>query len=267
MPDKITKRVIVATTHPMRAYGGVRFSREALAGLADSLNKGKTPWHLEHDALQPLDAEVIAAGLNERDDGEAEVWAELRVDGAQWGAYERAVVEAGAPGGISVSATSTISRHPGPPGAPVGVEVVVAADAAHFSDEEIDAAAAEIAHNVPARSAELFQFSHQPPALIVLEFVLDGGVQVAWGVLGSYVYDALRKLRKDSPAAVQLVVEEPERVVKAVIPHGTDQATVDKALASWERVAAQGRGVYSYDEAEDWRFSHPDPRNEKPADD
>ncbi len=165
MPRERLKAVL-ATTHPVPSYGGVQFGRESMQAIADAVKSGGVPMHLDHDHTRPVDVTVIDTGVEQRDDGHFAAWALLEMDAAVWAAWQDEVAAAGAPGGMSFTVTE-----------PVHVEHqtagYVAGDAGHFSDEELQAAAAAMSSVEPMHARRLYQFSSVPDAVAVIAMSLQ----------------------------------------------------------------------------------------------
>ncbi len=50
---------VVASTHPMESYGGVRISKELVESLAEKLRAGEIPFGVRHDPRVRLGAVVV----------------------------------------------------------------------------------------------------------------------------------------------------------------------------------------------------------------
>lgn len=83
---ELVVEMILATSHPMEAYGGIVLTRSALEDMARQLRSNNVPMMVGHDPRQPIQATVLEATVRGRDDGFAEVWARVVVDEDQWGA-------------------------------------------------------------------------------------------------------------------------------------------------------------------------------------
>jgi hypothetical protein len=119
---------------------------------------------LFHDAREPLRVENVDAEIRQRPDGEYQLWVEFDVEEEGWARYEAEREARGAPGGLSLTITATIGQltSEAKPGL---ASIMVAADAHHFSDDEILAAANEFADAGNVTASRLYQFSAVPDAL------------------------------------------------------------------------------------------------------
>src|SRR5450755_662725 len=139
------ERELMATTDPNPAYGGIQLPRETLEGIAQTLRSQSVPMRLFHDAREPVYVENVDPEVRERPDGGYELWVKFDVEEEGWARYEAERDARGAPGGLSFTLAETIAETQTET-APVSV--VVAADAGHFSDYQILAAAREFADEV-----------------------------------------------------------------------------------------------------------------------
>jgi hypothetical protein len=257
------ERDVMATTAPNPAYGGVRLPPETLETLAQTLRSQSVPMRLFHDARQPVYVENVDAAVRVRPDGEHELWVEFDVEEEGWARYEAERAARGGPGGLSFTLTETFAEHKNET-EPSPVSVVVAADAHHFSDDQILAAAEEFTDMGAVKASRLYQFSVVPTALVLIQFLLQEGSQIPPGVFSAWLYDALRQFRRPGEAspAITLEVIEGDRRVTASIPTDTDPSTAEKAIAAWESVAKQ-HGTYEYTPEGGWRIIR-DRRETKP---
>jgi hypothetical protein len=127
-------RGTLATTDRIPAYGGFRLSVEELETMLEELTAGAVETRLSHDSRRPLHVENVEAGIERRPDGEYALWVQLDADEDRWAEYEAERNAQGRPGGLSFTLTGTFENLPGR-GEPTSVSVMVAADAAHFSDQ------------------------------------------------------------------------------------------------------------------------------------
>jgi hypothetical protein len=143
-------RATLATTERIPAYGGFRLSLQDLETILDELKTGAVETRLSHDSRRPLHVENVKASIERRPDGEYALWVEFDADEDGWAEYEAERDAQGGPGGLSFTLMGTFENLPGR-GEPTSVSVVVAADAAHFSDQEIRAAAEALADAGPVK--------------------------------------------------------------------------------------------------------------------
>jgi hypothetical protein len=243
---------ILTTTQPNPAYGGIQLSREILEQLAEAVRTQSIPMMRNHDGRTQLRVSNVEAGVRERPDGEFEAWANFDVHDDDWAEFENELAESGGPGGMSFSMSQPFASLVRP-GAP---RIRITADAHHFSDEQLLAAGDAIAAVASVQVERLYQFSHLPPALVVVQYLADPTVQVSLNVLSNYLYDAIKGFfasDKPGPAIELRVLDNAEgREVSAHIPVGADEATAKRAMKSWETVAGQ-RGVWEYSDDDGWR--------------
>jgi hypothetical protein len=173
-------RATLATTERIPAYGGFRLSLQDLETILDELKTGAVETRLSHDSRRPLHVENVKASIERRPDGEYALWVEFDADEDGWAEYEAERDAQGGPGGLSFTLMGTFENLPGR-GEPTSVSVVVAADAAHFSDQEIRAAAEALADAGPVKASRFYQFAVAPAALALIQFLVQEGAQIPPG--------------------------------------------------------------------------------------
>src|SRR5690348_11091337 len=94
---------IVATDHPIAAYGGIQVSEAVLRNLAEAIRSGSIPMFIGHDIRRPLNPTVLDAQVRQRPDGYKEVWMSFTVDADAWAEFEKDRAASGGPGGFSFS--------------------------------------------------------------------------------------------------------------------------------------------------------------------
>lgn len=184
-----TKRVkvIVATTHPISAYGGIRLSDAAAEQFAAQLRTGTVPMTINHHSDRVIGASNIDAYTERREDGYLNVTIEFDVPEEDWGAVLEEIELGGTPGGFSFTTLEEISR-------PKNAVIEVAADAHHFTDDDILAMAASFANSYPTRTARAYQFSFIPDASIYITFAASVLAELPSDVLASVIIDACKSL-------------------------------------------------------------------------
>jgi len=245
----------MATTELIPAYGGIQRSREELEAIAQVLRSQSIPARLFHDAREPLYVDNVDAGVQERADGEYELWIEFDAEEEGWAKYEAERDALGVPGGISFTLAETFAELESRTG-PGPVSVAVAADAHHFSDDQILAAAAEFSGASSVKVSRLKQFSAVPTALVLIQFVLQEGAQIPPGLISAWLYDALRHFRRPEQPHPAVTLEYSEgaegRKVTATIAEGVDASVAERAMATFESVANQP-GMYECTPDGNWR--------------
>jgi hypothetical protein len=210
---------------------------------------------LSHDAREPLYAENVDAEIRQRPDGEYQLWVEFDVEEEGWARYEAERAARGGPGGLSFTITSTIGQLTGE--AKTGLaSVMVAADAHHFSDDEILAAAGEFANAGNVKASRLYQFSAVPASLVLIQFVSQELAQIPPGLISAWLYDAWRHFRRPGQPEPTLTLEFSEgpdgRKATATIPPGTDSDLAIRAIEAVESIANQP-GTYEFMPDGRWR--------------
>jgi len=199
--------------------------------------------------------ENIDAGVQERADGEYELWIEFDVEEEGWAKYEAERDALGVPGGMSFTLAETFAELESRT-EPSLVSVAVAANARHFSDDQILAAAEEFCGASSVKVSRLKQFSAVPTALVLIQFVLQEGVQIPPGLISAWLYDALRHFRHPEQPHPAVTLEYSEgtegRKVTGSIAEGVDASIAEKAIAAFESVANQP-GRYECTPDGNWR--------------
>ena len=254
------ERRVLATTDPIPAYGGVRLALEALESMAQTLTSQSVPMRLFHDAREPLHVENVNTEIRQRPDGEYELWVEFDVEEEGWARYEAERETRGAPGGLSFTLTEPIAQFTSEVEAQP-VTITVAADAHHFSDDEILAVAYDFDGASNINASRLYQFSVVPDALVLIQFLGQEFAQIPPGIISAWLYDAWQHLRRPGQPNPPLTLESIEpggRETTASIPTGTDNAVAIRAIEAFESIAKQP-GTYECMPDGSWRIIH-DPR-------
>jgi hypothetical protein len=127
--------------------------------LVAGLLERKITRQAQHDSRLPMTFEVISAEIRPTQDGTLGVWVEVDVDEDEWerggGDLRR---------GWSVTLTQPFLQVPAE-GAP---HVELNVDAAHFLEEDIEAAARELSSHFSVEVRRMYQFSVVPPPNIYL---------------------------------------------------------------------------------------------------
>lgn len=192
-------RARLATTHPVAVYGGLRLSRSVIEDFAAAVKAGDLPMHLDHDIRRPLAVEIVDTGVEHLPDGEFAAWAEYLISEEAWADWQSELAAAGASGGMSFTCSVPIGTRV----QPAGAQAQLAGDAAHYSDDELTAAAATLegALSTPAEAEQLLQFNAVSVAMVVIEFTTDLLASVGPSVLGSALWDACKLLWRPGVAA------------------------------------------------------------------
>lgn len=237
---------VLATSAPLDAYGGVQLAEEALERMADTVNAGHLPFHFNHDPRQPLDVTNVRAWTERQDDGSLVVRGEMemRASHADW--YEERCREMDAPGGMSFSATTDIRTFPSTDPKCTG-SIRIAADAGHYSSDEIETSAEALSRLGNVRACSLYQFQFEPLPVVVA-FFHSGVPAVAWNLVSSYLFASLTRLRRASPVSrFQFEVHETsdERHVSALV-ETSDPDVLEAAIDKLKSVL-ESPGGYHWD--------------------
>lgn len=188
--QSVRVRMVLATSHPIAAYGGVRFPESAIAGIAEAFASGSLPMRFNHDLTRPVQIQNRQSGTERLPDGYLAAWGEFDIDSGVWAAIKREVADSGAPGGMSISVTTPL-RGDSPL---TDTPVLVAADAYHFTDEEIRGAVRALSQIDPsAQGRQLLQFAVDPTALIVIQIAASTLTTVGIGLATNAIYDAVKQ--------------------------------------------------------------------------
>lgn len=241
-PTQVEVEAIIATSHPVEKYGGVQLADSVLDQIAGALRAGELPMLIGHDLRRPLTSRVLDAAVRERPDGFKEVWARIVVDRRSWEEYERDRDAAGAPGGFSFSATEPLRALPAANPAETS-EIMLAGDAAHWTDAELIGAAEDFAGLGCVAVARRYQFAQGPEAVLVLQVALP----ILTSIVGTAAYEALKKLWRKHPTTVlHLHVEDDGREVVAHL-ETTDPSGLDAAVRSIESALQSRPDVLFWD--------------------
>lgn len=184
-------RARVATTHPIRAYGGVQLAESAVRQIAEAMAAGRIPMQYNHDLSRPSTAVIIATGVEPTEDGHLAAWVEFDVDEDEWELYEQEKREAGAPGGMSFSTMEPFANRGEAP-----YDVEIAADAAYFDDAIIVSAAAEaLPGELRVQLARYYQFAWIPEPKVVIDLAAQVLLSIPGEVLSAYLYDLAIRFR------------------------------------------------------------------------
>lgn len=207
---RVEVEVILATTHRVEAYGGIRVAPEALEQMASQVRSNTGAMVFEHDWTRPFDATTKSATVRLRDDGEYELVAVLDVDADQWNDWAAQLEATGAPGGWSFATPERIGQWGDGDGD--GAPVALAADAHHFSDEAIIEATREF---VPSGASVIavdryYQFAAEPPAVVILSLLAQFALAVPPSLLANYIFAAFSRVQRErtAPSTFRTVLED-----------------------------------------------------------
>lgn len=245
-----TRRVsaVLATTHPIGAYGGIQLGKNILEQLADAMQTGTLPMVFNHDLRQRVDIANVTAGVRQRPDGHWEAWADFDVAASDWDRFESELAELGAPGGMSFKCSTLLARRGDLP------VVRIAADAHHFTDDDLLQAGQALPSHVAVEVERLYSFSFVPPALVVVHLVWIWVQQMPSELLGAYLYDALRRFarpRVAAPTVFNFEVSKGDLGSVSAYLESASEAILHHALDTLAEIA-RSDGIFEYREGE-WK--------------
>lgn len=184
---------VVASSHPLEAYGGIQLSEEVIRELAAATGRGEVPMNIGHNLARPLRVSNVTSNTDRSDDGYLQALIAFDVEEELWEPYQRELRAAGISG---MGAMSITFMEPlGGEGELTNAPVVVAGDAHHFTDEEIRAAAVILRSlDRTAAGQRMFQLSADPELRVVFGLVLEFVTSVGAGLVTSAIYDAAKTL-------------------------------------------------------------------------
>lgn len=147
---------IIASTHTLEKYQG-RFGLSVadLVEIAATMREGGIKVNQQHDPLRPSTMKLISAEVEQLDDGEnAFLKVNFMVDEDEWETFLTEVQQLGVPGGFSYTRLVPFAQSKAGQ-----TSVVIAADAAFFTQDEISVAASFYGSDEVVELAELVQFS------------------------------------------------------------------------------------------------------------
>ena len=157
-----------------------------------------------HDIRRPLNPSILDVQVRQRPEGYKEVWIRFSVDADAWTQFEEERAASGAPGGFSFAFSEPIADLP-----PLAKEsvapVAIEADASHWSDEDLLAAAEDLRAIGPVHVGRRYQFAFEPLAVVVLTLIV---VPIVTGLITNALYDGLKRfLRRGQRTIFQFRVE------------------------------------------------------------
>jgi hypothetical protein len=187
--DRVEVEAIVTTSQPVPAYGGVQLDESVLYDIAEAIRSGSLPMLIGHDIRRPLNPTILDVQVRQRPDGYKEVWIRFIVDADAWAQFEEERAAFGAPGGFSFAFSEPIADLPplaNESVAPVAIE----ADASHWSDEDLLAAAEDFRAIGPVHVGRRYQFAFEPLAIVILTLIL---APIVTGLITNAIYDGLKR--------------------------------------------------------------------------
>lgn len=248
---RIVAKGVVASTHPMTVYGGIRLSEQAVRSIAEKLRSdGAVTFGMHHDRRLTLDAVVTDVIVRTDDSGETIVEATFDVDEDEYAEKGGELV-----GGFSVTCVEAFlpSEYREP-------AVTLAADAGWYSDADLQRFYEFFAsHGIPAQAGRLYQFSAASDAVVLLSFVGQQVATMPTGIICNYIYDSLKLFVsgcRDSGQSDLEINFDPKtgRAVTLHLRTSSDEAlkaAVDKLPAIIE--SNSGKSYEYSDDAQEWK--------------
>lgn len=244
-PGRVEVDAVLATDQPMEAYGGIRLSVEALHQLAQQVMQPGAEMVVNHDSTRPLNPSNVHAEVRWNERGWHEVFISFEADADAWAEFQAGTSALGVPGGMSFATCVTLAT--GGSGDRPGV--TISADAHHFSPADLQAAGVHLLPTLDVELQELFQFSSEPLARVLVEYSLEVVRAVPPDMLAALLYDAIKgfvRKRRDVGGTTTVdfcITETPDlRITRATVT--TDSEAV--ALRAIEALGELGEGRYRW---------------------
>ena len=231
------------TSQAIAAYGGVRFSREALEIAAASLNGGGVPMQADHDQAKPVRVRNLRAWVDDGVDGFYRLKLSYEV-------HPRDAHNVESRRGMSAAMRAPIDGR-GDLG-DVQTAIDLSADHAWFDDEALLAAESLVVAAGLARTdirvERVYQFSFVPDPQIFVTVVLPFAGVITTGALGSALWDAVKLLFRKrrtppngdarKPTRVNLRLEDGGRSFSGIV-ETQDEAVASRAIDAFDRLARE----------------------------
>lgn len=240
--DWVEFEAIVATTHPVEKYGGVRLGDEVLVNIAEALNSGALPMIGQHDWTRPLRTRDVRASVVTMPDGERAVQMAGLVVRDDWEAH-------GPFGGMSFSASVPLARAEGPH--PNRQPLWLSADGQFWDDTSIAEACMLMSSLGPVSGGTLVQFAALNDARVVLEIGYELVITLGPGLATSAIWDGIvfllrrrRRLQGElaSHTRVELVTPSLSGPVIGIIDT-TSEDVAQAAIAAYSAAVEQALHV------------------------
>lgn len=199
-------RGILVTSEPLDAYGGFQFDEDQVREIGRLVKTMGLPMGTRHDPRTYVDAKVVDTVVQRNDEGYLQLVVEWEIDDDEWGNIEGEELR-----GLSISVTDLVRQSGSEPVASLS------ADAHWFSDDELNLAYEELAKiTQSAEIRRLYQFSFDPPTMVVLALVVSQIPTITVGLVTNCIYDALKHfIHPDSkPSIFSLKFEDRESGTK-----------------------------------------------------
>lgn len=225
------------TSEPIEAYGGIRIPTEMLETLAQQVNTGEIPWHLDHNLSKPVRIRAFKAFVEGRDDGihALKFHAEIHEGDVHWIETRpgmSATIRTPLPGHVQHNDDAAIS---------------ISADHAWFADDALVEAEDQLVVQGVGRELiqveRTYQFGFVPDPQIFVDVVYPFLLSIG----SSAVWDGIKKIwsRRRTPAGgdsakpsvVNVSVTDGTRSLRAVVTT-SDEAVAKRAIDSLDSAVA-----------------------------
>lgn len=203
---QVEVEAIVTTSQPISAYGGIQLDESVLHDIAEAIRSGSLPMLIGHDIRRPLNPSILDVQVRQRPDGYKEVWIRFSVNADTWAQFEEERAASGAPGGFSFAFSEPVADLPSLAKESVD-PVAIEADASHWSDEDLLAAAEDLRAIGPVHVGRRYQFAFEPLAVVVVVLTMIVA-PIVTGLITNALYDSLKRfLRRGQRTIFQFRVE------------------------------------------------------------
>lgn len=218
--DLILKEAIFASTHLIEAYGGFQLTHEQLTDFATVIKSKGLNSPFNHDPTDPIQMQVVDAGVRVRDDGEHEGWFSFLISKEGWEDLERRWEEAGAIGGYSITVTEPLTEK-----SEEDTFLELSVDAANWSREDLEIAFGFRPISGHIQINYLYQFALVPVAQVVLQIVDS----VSLGVVANLLTHLLLK-SKTKPIFASVTITSKKHKTKVVFKASSEKS-IDRMVA------------------------------------
>jgi predicted RNase H-like HicB family nuclease len=267
--ELVEVEAVVATDHPLPTYGGVRVDESVLYDLAEAIRSGSLPMLVGHDIRRPLNPTILDAQVRGRSDGYKDVWIRFTVDANAWTEFEEELAASGAPGGFSFAFSEPIANLPVLTGDSVA-SVAIEADASHWSDADLLAAAEDLRAVGSVHVGRRYQFAFEPLAVVVLTLVL---VPILTGLVTNALYDGLKRfLRQGRRTIFQFRVEREDGSSVDARLETDDREVLRHAIEAFDRLVNPeqlnewNERERTWKQLQQWSEAGQSPQTEPPTD-
>ena len=211
---------ILATDAKLDSYGGFRFTEAQLIEKIESARKYGQYFSFEHDPSARTWTEIVDGGIQIIGTGERAAWVTIRVPNEAYEEVKRKIAN-GTLHGLSPNHFKNINdwgdQNP---------IMLLDADAEHWSPDSLVEIIKPVEEYGPVALRSMYQFSHRPPAVILLQYL----AQIPPALIGALLYDLWRGT-KSKEKILNLDILTDTKTVQVVIK-GSSEKLVDKAVSN-----------------------------------